>query len=161
MRNLRNAWLLLGAGLFLCTGCNLLPNSDELSERFSSFEVFAESSANAIVLIQAELNETPEETDLSSSTGATLVGIGGISPSAGPIGTEHTLYVNVSEPYAEQIVRVEAWVQTDGRGDEFFALEQDSAEPGAWRLNMTSSGATGEERADEIHYTLYYDTKAE
>ena len=86
--------------------------------------------------------------DLSSTTGAVIVGELTVSPSSGPVGTAHVVTVWVFDDYAERVGRVTLDTFSDARGTEEILLVRDSAEIGMWRTTVTSYGAEGEVRSD-------------
>lgn len=96
--------------------------------------------------------------DLSSTTGAVIVGELTVSPSSGPVGTAHTITVWVFDDYAERVSRVTLDTFSDVRGTEELLLVRDSAEIGMWRTTATSYGAEGEVRSDIFAIGLWEPT---
>jgi hypothetical protein len=93
--------------------------------------------------------------ELRSTTGATIVGAVTISPGSGPVGTDHTLLVELGEDYEERVQRAEVVVDSGERGVRRFPLEQDSADRWKWLIGLTSYGVEGEERVDTLTFELY------
>lgn len=140
-----------GLALFVlsATGCELL-NTDGSWARFNR-----EGEALTVVVTVEPASEEAVERALRSTTGAVEVGTAEVYPAAGPVGTEHAVTVAVPEDYWEQVARVTVDVNAGERGVERFELVQDSAELGHWQVDLTSSGAEGEEREDRFTFTLW------
>jgi len=107
--------------------------------------------------------EVPETVSVSlmSSTGAVEVGTGTVSPSAGPIGTVHAVMVEISSDYAGDVDRVAVRTASDGRGEDQYDLERDSAGEGYWVFELESQGEDGEERTDTLTFLLYTEEDSE
>ena len=110
-----------------------------------------------MVLAEDGVTEVPEtvETVLTSSTGAVEIGLATVSPSAGPIGTTHTVSVVVADEFAGDIDRVTVLTDSGDRGDDDYALDRDSAGEGYWLLELESQGDEGEVRTDTLTIRLY------
>ena len=96
--------------------------------------------------------------DLSSTTGATLIGTASVSPGAGPVGTEHLLTVSLDEQFAWDVGRVT--VEADSvRGMTVHELVQDSADTGLWLVSVTSLGNDDEVREDTFRFVLWQESE--
>ncbi|MDP2316781.1 MAG: hypothetical protein Q8P41_28060 [Pseudomonadota bacterium] len=106
--------------------------------------------------------ESPEtaQTELTSSTGAVVIGTGTVSPSAGPIGTFHTVIVEVDEEYAEDVDRVAVRTASGERGEDEYDLERDSTGEGYWVFELESQGEEGEQRTDTLTFLLYEEVES-
>ena len=100
-------------------------------------------------------------TPLTSSTGALEVGTATVSPSAGPIGTTHTLLVEVGADYSPDVDKVTVVTDSGDRGLDEYELEKDSAGDGVWFLEIESIGAEGEVREDTLTFVLYQEDATE
>ena len=100
-------------------------------------------------------------TPLTSTTGAVEVGVGTVDPSAGPIGTIHTLSVYVYDEYAEDVARVTVRTDSGDRGEDEYDLERDSAGEGWWVFELESVGDEGEVRTDTFTFRLYEEDVSE
>lgn len=135
--------LWLAAALFACN------NGDEVVWRQFN---------NAADTIQVEV--APGEpgdsvaADLTSNTGAVIIGTIGVTPGRGPVGTNHLLLLEVDDEWEDRIRR--ATITSFGeRGEEQYELLQDAADPGIFDLTLTSLGVEGESRIDEWTITLW------
>jgi hypothetical protein len=109
----------------------------------------------------------PVGLDLMSNLGLTNVGVAGIDPGSGPVGTEHLVTVEVFDEFETFVGRVtlgvnpEATKDLDGdgeiesRGSEEYEMLQDSADPGSWALTVQSLGADDERRQDTFTIVLW------
>lgn len=102
-------------------------------------------------------NEVAEtvSTALTSSTGAVEIGVGTVDPSAGPIGTIHTITVEVYDAYADDVDRVTVRTDSGERGEDEYDLERDSTGTGWWVYELASAGEEGEVRTDTLTFLLY------
>ena len=109
------------------------------------------------VLAEDGVTEIPEVASvvLTSSTGTVELGTGTVSPSAGPIGTIHTVTVEVVEEYAADIDRATVRTDSGGRGEDEYDLERDSTGEGYWVFELESEGEDGEQRTDTLTFLLY------
>jgi hypothetical protein len=94
---------------------------------------------------------------LYSSTGLVEIGIGTISPGGGPIGTEHSILVTVSDDYANDVDRVSIRTDSEARDEDEYDLESDSAGEGLYATTLVSVGDDGEVRTDTLTFRLWYD----
>lgn len=93
---------------------------------------------------------------LTSNTGAVDVGEAVVDPAKGPVGTEHTLVVEVydQDDWTERVER--ATVTSLGeRGEETYSLTLDNAAPGVFQLVLTSLGEPDERRVDTWRVDLF------
>jgi len=97
----------------------------------------------------------PVVIELRSTSGASRVGQATIDPGSGPVGTVHTLLVEIDEDYEERVRRAEVETATESRGTWTIPLDQDSAEAGLWIRELVSLGAEGEVRTDTFRFELY------
>jgi hypothetical protein len=109
------------------------------------------------VLDDDGVTEIPETVSvaLTSSTGSVEVGTGTVSPSAGPVGTLHTVTVEVLDDYAEDVDRATVVTASDGRGKDEYDLDRDSAGEGIWVFELNSVGEDDEVRTDTFTFRLY------
>jgi hypothetical protein len=92
--------------------------------------------------------------DLRSNLDVLTIGTVTVTPAIGPVGTTHRLVIEVDEEFGERLGR--ASVESDGeRGVESYDLEQDTARPGIFALDLTSLGAEDESRTDVWRIELW------
>jgi len=96
----------------------------------------------------------PVERELRSNTGATLIGQASVDPGNGPVGTEHRIFVEIDDDYAEKVIRVRV-VATGDRGEQRHPLLRDSARQGVWQLDVRSYGQADEARTDTFALELW------
>lgn len=94
-------------------------------------------------------------TTLSSTSGEYQLGIGSVSPASGPIGTVHTVRVELDEDYDSDVDRVSIRTSSGDRGEDEYDLDEDSAGEGLWTLELTSYGEEGEVREDTLTFRLW------
>jgi len=97
----------------------------------------------------------PVSIDLTSTTGAVVIGTATVDPGSGPVGTDHVVTVLVDEAYSGDVGRVVVSTDAGSRGVEDHTLQQDSADHGLWVRTLTSQGAEGEERTDTFTFELF------
>ena len=97
----------------------------------------------------------PVETSIHSSTGEVEIGWAEIRPGGGPIGTEHEIVVVVDDDYEDVIDLLTVRTDSGDRGEDEYALEQDSADEGYYKLSLESVGETGEIREDMLTFFLW------
>ncbi len=119
-----------------------------------------------VLPVGSEIGE-PITIDLMSNLGLTNVGVAGIDPGSGPVGTEHLVTVEVFDEFEGYVGRVtvgvnpEATEDLDGdgevesRGSEEYEMLQDSADPGSWALTVQSLGSDDERRDDTFTIVLW------
>jgi hypothetical protein len=101
---------------------------------------------------EEDLESRTEE--LHSSTGQVVIGAVSADPGGGPVGTVHTIVVNVSDEWENKVsyVTVEAcWKSCSGASPETeqFTMETDSADEGLHQL-LLESVETGEEVREDV-----------
>ncbi len=138
--------LLLAGGL---VGCN---KDDEL--------VLAQFNGDDDILVvcvgEGEDCEPVSAIDVHSTNGSTLIGTASVDPATGPVGTLHTVSVDVDDAWEDQVLLVAA--EFIGiRGQQTWELRQDSADHGNWILEVESLGNDDEVREEEILLRLYED----
>ncbi len=135
---MRSAWLLL---------LPLLACSKDEEVTYSQF-----NGSDDSITIQVGIDELldPAEVELSSSTGEVTVGIATVDPGGGPLGTEHAVVVQVYDDWQHIVDRVTIRLSSPNRGDDEFALDQDSADEGVWKTTLVSVGTDGEVREDTL-----------
>lgn len=97
----------------------------------------------------------PVTTDLTSTSGAIVVGQAEVDPGSGPVGTDHQVVVTVDNAYVDEVQRVSLEVDSGTRGVSDFELTQDSADKGYWFLDIQSVGDPGETRTDVFSFQLW------
>jgi hypothetical protein len=96
---------------------------------------------------------------LTSNTGAVTVGVGCVTPSAGPLGTVHAIRVELYDAYAEQVDKAQVTTASGDRGKDTYDLVQDSTGEGIWLVELESEGSAGETRSDELTFRLFAEEK--
>jgi hypothetical protein len=99
------------------------------------------------------------EIDLTSTNGSTLIGTASVDPASGPVGTLHTISVDVDDTWEEDVIQVSADF-IGNRGEQAWDLQRDSADHGTWEIEVESLGAEEEAREDQIFLRLYQDEAA-
>lgn len=92
---------------------------------------------------------------LHSNTGAVEIGTGSVDPGGGPIGTVHTVRVEVAEEYAADIDRASVRTNSGDRGEDEYDLTADSTGEGLWLFELESQGESGESRTDSFTFRLW------
>lgn len=137
---------ILGVVLATVAGCN---NEDEVVLRQFN---------NATDAIQVEITVGPvgpaTVVDLTSNTGAVIIGSATVEPGSGPVGTNHLLLIEVADEWQDRI-EVAQITSIGERGTEEYDLRQDAADPGFFDLTLTSLGDEGEARTDTWSVTLW------
>ncbi len=103
--------------------------------------------------VESELEQV--STVLLSTTGTVEVGEAYADPGGGPIGTEHTLTVEVYDEWEDQVVRVTVRTDSGDRGEDEYELEPDSADEGLYQIKLVSVGDEGEVREDSFTIRLW------
>lgn len=105
--------------------------------------------------------------ELLSNLGRTVIGEAAVDPGAGPVGTRHLVTVDVLDEFEARVGRVTLYVDSepvtdldgdgdpDSRGNLVVEFRQDSADPGAWALEIESLGAADERREDVFTFVLW------
>lgn len=139
--------VLSGALVFSLAGC---ASTDEVT--WTQYN----ASDNAVTIEVGAAEELdPVSVELTSNTGAVALGTGSVSPGGGPVGTLHTITVEVSEDYASDIGRVSARLDSGERGVDEYDLDADATGEGYWVLELTSVGSVDEVRADTLTFRLW------
>ncbi len=94
-------------------------------------------------------------TALHSSTGEVEIGAATVSPGGGPIGTLHTVIVEVYDEYASDIARASLRTSSGERGDDEYDLDADSTGEGIWKIEIQSVGEGDEVREDTLTFRLW------
>lgn len=90
---------------------------------------------------------------LYSTTGTVEIGSASVDPGGGPIGTIHTLTVEVFDDWENDVSRVSVRTDSGDRGEDEYDLEADSADEGLYLRELSSAGEEGESREDT--FTIY------
>ena len=93
--------------------------------------------------------------DLHSTTGATVVASAQVDPGGGPVGTLHTVEVEIDEIYAHVVDRVSLAITAPGHPDRSLDLRLDSAVEGLYSIEILSSGEEDESRSDTFLFELW------
>lgn len=141
-------WAELKLPVFVVLGSLALGACDEDDET-SYVQFNADDDALSIDVGAAELGE-PTTIDLHSTTGEVVIGTASVDPSAGPIGTEHTLIVQISDNYENLVDRVSVRTDSGDRGEDEYDFISDSADEGLYKRILVSVGAEGEQRTDTL-----------
>lgn len=139
--------VLLPCVLFVVAGCT----SDT---EVSWTQYNASDNAVNIEVGAAEFTE-PVSVVLTSNTGAVELGTGSVDPGGGPVGTLHTITVQVADEYASDIGRASVRLDSGDRGVDEFDLEADATGEGYWVVELTSVGNTDEVRTDSLTFRLW------
>lgn len=136
---------LLGASL-LAVGCS---KDDAIQyDRFNS-EDFVDVEVTSGEILPAV------SVDLTSNTGAVVVGTATVDPGGAPVGSDGEVTVQVRRLWAEDVDLIYLRVDSGERGEESFEMLQDSADHAYWFLRIESLGAEGEVRTDRFFFELY------
>jgi len=100
----------------------------------------------------------PITVNLTSNTGAVVIGSATVDPGRGPVGTNHLLLVEVADDWEDRIDFVSI-TSTGARGEEEYQMRQDAADPGFFDLTLTSLGAPDEVRTDTWKIILWEPTE--
>ncbi|MFZ5475258.1 MAG: hypothetical protein ACOZNI_00660 [Myxococcota bacterium] len=92
---------------------------------------------------------------LTSTTGSVEIGWGCVSPAAGPVGTVHTMRVEVLDAYEADVDRVSVRTDSGDRGKDEYDLDHDSADIGFWMFEIESVGEDDEQRTDTLTFRLW------
>lgn len=92
---------------------------------------------------------------LTSTSGEYDVGTATVTPSAGPIGTTHTVMVEVDSDYTGDVDRASVRTDSGDRGEDEYDLDEDSAQDGLFVLELVSYGESGETREDTLTFRLW------
>lgn len=97
-------------------------------------------------------------TVLHSNTGEVELGSASCDPGGGPVGTVHTVRVEVLAEYADSVDRVSVRTSSDERGEDEYDLTADSTGEGISVYTLESVGDEGETREDTFTFRLWENT---
>ena len=97
----------------------------------------------------------PVSVALTSNTGSVELGTGTVDPGGGPIGTLHTITVEVSQDYASDIGRASVRLDAGERGEDEYDMDADATGEGYWVIQLESVGDEGETRTDTLTFRLW------
>ena len=112
---------------------------------------YAQFNADTDLLtIQVGTDEVldPATISLYSTTGTVEIGTASADPGGGPIGTEHTLTVEIFDDWENDVSRVSVRTDSGDRGEDEYDLEADSADEGLYQIVLVSVGEEGESSED-------------
>ncbi|MDG1478308.1 MAG: hypothetical protein P8R54_01895 [Myxococcota bacterium] len=109
--------------------------------------------------IQVGTEELLEAVSVSlySTTGTVEIGSASVDPGGGPIGTIHTLTVEVFDDWENEVSRVSVRTDSGDRGEDEYDLEADSADEGLYLRELSSVGDEGESREDTFSIYVWED----
>ncbi len=141
--------MLAGAVLALAglSGCNK-------DEETTWTQYNAEDNTLSIDVGAAEVEDAATVT-LTSNTGSVEIGTGTVDPAGGPIGTTHTVTIEVYEDYASDIDRASVRLDSGDRGQDEYTLDEDATGEGYWVIQLESVGDEGETRTDTLTFRLW------
>lgn len=126
----------------------LLGASDCKDEDEETYVQFNASDDTLTIQVGVQDVGAPVTIDLHSTTGSVLIGTATVDPSSGPVGTEHTITVEIFDAYENMVDRVSVRADSGDRGEDEFDLVGDSADEGFYKLTLVSVGDEGETRDD-------------
>ena len=103
----------------------------------------------------------PTSVSLYSTTGTVEIGTATADPGGGPIGTEHTLTVEVYDDWENDVSRVSVRTDSGDRGEDEYDLEADSADEGLFQIVLVSVGDEGESREDTFTIRVWEDDSSD
>jgi hypothetical protein len=113
------------------------------------------SSADSLEIIVGDEVLDSIEIDLTSSTGQVTIGWARVDPGGGPVGTEHELVVEVFDDYEDLVDRTSVRIAPEGRGEDEFDLDRDSADEGFYQKLLETNGDEDEARTDSLTFRLW------
>ncbi len=113
------------------------------------------SSEDSLEIIVGDEVLDPVEIDLTSSTGQVTIGWARVDPGGGPVGTEHEVVVEVFDDYEDLVDRTSVRIAPEGRGEDEFDLDRDSADEGFYQKLLETNGTEGEARTDSLTFRLW------
>jgi len=136
--------------LFFLLGIDACTDSDQ--EEYEPF-----SSHSDEIVVKVGVNDLLEAklTDISSNTGANVVGEAMVTPGGGPFGTEHTVTVEVSEENRYIVDRVSVEIYSPDRPERELEMVRDSEDRALFLLDLVSVGEEGESRTDIFTFKLW------
>lgn len=130
---------LLGGNLFACN------KDEEVSyEQFNASDDTLDVEVGVAELLDAV------SIDLHSTTGQVVIGTASVDPGGGPIGTEHTVSVEIADDYENKVDRCSVRTDSGDRGKDEFDMDPDSADEGFYSLSLVSVGESDEQRTDTL-----------
>ena len=125
-------------------------------EEETSFEQY-NAEDNTVDVVVGEESELPSvEVVLTSNTGTVEIGVGSVDPGGAPVGTEHTVRVQVYADYKDDIDRVTVRTNSgDDRGEDEYDLDKDSTGEGYWVLDLVTCCEGDTVRTDTLTFRLY------
>lgn len=140
-------FLRVGVGFWLfLSGC----------ETEASWVRFNAEDALSVEITAEEVGEAVSA-ELHSTSGQVVVGAITVDPGAGPVGTLHTVTVEILDDWEEVVGKVTLSTDSGARGIEEHELVRDSADHGFWSRELRSEGADGEVRTDRFSALLWRD----
>lgn len=139
--------VLLPCVLFALSGCT--------SDTEVSWTQYNASDNAVTIEVGAPELADPVSVVLTSNTGAVELGTGSVDPGGGPVGTLHTITVQVADDYASDIGRASVRLDSGDRGVDEFDLEADATGEGYWVIELTSVGSADELRTDSLTFRLW------
>jgi hypothetical protein len=121
----------------------------------TSWEQYNATDNSVTVQVGVEETLPAVSVTLTSNTGAVDIGTGTVDPGGGPIGTIHTVQVQVLDDYKDDIDRVSVRMDSGDRGEDEVDLEKDSTGSGYWVTQVQSVGESGEVRDDTFTFRLW------
>lgn len=119
-----------------------------------TYELFNASDASVEIEVGAEALLPATSLTLMSNTESVEVGAATVDPGGGPIGTFHTVRVEVMDDYVSAVDKVQIQTSSPGRGEDTYSLTRDSTGQGIWVFELESVGAEGEARTDTFTFRL-------
>lgn len=138
--------LMVLAGLLAC--------SQEEAVTFTQYNADTD-----LLTIQVGTEDILDATGISlySTTGTVEIGTATADPGGGPIGTEHTLIVEIFDDYENAVSRVSVRTDSGERGEDEYDLDADSADEGFYQIVLVSVGEEGESREDTFTIRVWED----
>jgi hypothetical protein len=103
----------------------------------------------------------PVAISLYSTTGTVEIGSANVDPGGGPIGTIHTLTVEIFDDWENEVSRVSVRTDSGDRGEDEYDLEADSADEGLYLYELSSAGDEGESREDTFTINVWEDDSSD
>ena len=83
------------------------------------------------------------------------IGQATVAPCAGPIGTEHTIIIEMDSDQKHKVDRASIRLSSQTRQDDEYDLTPDSAKEGLFVIRIISVGTKNETREDSIQFKLW------
>jgi len=120
-----------------------------------TYEQYNADDESVAIEVGADEELADVATSLHSSTGEVEIGAATVGPGGGPIGTLHTVIVEVFDEYASDIARASVRTASGDRGEDEYDLDADSTGEGIWKIEIQSVGEEGEVREDTLTFRLW------